>query len=183
MAYLGRVSHLLGDNDAARAYAQDALEIAQEMGERALQGDALIFLGFACASRGELTAAAEAYRQGLDIRRDMGQAHLATELLAGLARVCLAQGDLARARVHVEEILRHLEEGSLDGTEGPFRVYLTCYRVLLANDDPRAGEVLDKACAMLEERAAGITNAEQRRSFLESVPAHRELIEASSVST
>jgi adenylate cyclase len=182
LAYLSRVYHLRGNDADACAYAQDSLGIAEEMGERPLQGDALNYLGSAYARMGDLTAAADAYRRALTIRRDMGQAHLATEPLAGLARVLLARGDLVKARAHVEKILRHLAQGSLDGTEEPFRVYLTCYLVLLADHDSRAQEVLEQACAMLQKRAAAITSAEQRRSFLENLPAHRELIEASSPS-
>jgi hypothetical protein len=40
--------------------------------------------------------------------------------------------DPAWAQSHVDEILRDLERGSLDGTLDPFGVYLTCYRVLRA---------------------------------------------------
>jgi len=67
---------------------------------------------------------------------------------------------------------------TLDGTIEPLRVYLTCYRVLRANEDPRAGEVLSAAHRLLQERAARIDDEQLRRSFLENVAAHREIIEA-----
>jgi hypothetical protein len=73
--------------------------------------------------------------------------------------------------------MSHLETGSLDGTYEPMRVYLTCYRVLEASKDPRAAEVLATAHSLLQERAAKIEDEEMRRSFLENVPAHRELVE------
>ena len=50
------------------------------------------------------------------------------------------------------------------------------YRVLRANGDPRAEEVLEEAHNLLQERAAKITDEELRRSFLENVSAHREII-------
>jgi hypothetical protein len=99
------------------------------------------------------------------------------ETLAGLARVALAQDDLSQAQAHVQEILNHLEEGTLDGTYEPFRVYLTCYRVLETDGDPRAGEILATAYDLLQERAAKIKDEAMRCSFLENVPAHRELVE------
>jgi hypothetical protein len=85
---------------------------------------------------------------------------------------------LAQAQAQVEEILSYLEDGTLDGTDEPFQVYLTCYRVLCAGRDPRAGGVLVAAHRLLQERAARIEDEELRQSFLENVVAHREIIAA-----
>jgi hypothetical protein len=76
----------------------------------------------------------------------------------------------------VEEILGFLEENSLDGTDEPFRVYLTCYRVLQATGDPRAEEILDRAHRLLRERASRIGDESLWRSFLENVAAHGEIV-------
>ena len=67
---------------------------------------------------------------------------------------------------------------TLDGTDEPLRVYLTCYLVLRANHDPRAREILDAAYRLLQERATHIDDEELRRSFLENVAAHREIARA-----
>jgi hypothetical protein len=98
------------------------------------------------------------------------------ESLAGLARVSLAQGNQAQAQAYVEEILSHLESYTLAGIYEPFRVRLTCYRVLRANQDPRAEAVLNTAYHLLQEQAAKIADEELRRSFLENVAAHREIL-------
>jgi hypothetical protein len=50
--------------------------------------------------------------------------------------------------------------------------------VLAAADDPRAVEVLAEAYATLQERAARITDEALRRSYLENVPYHREILAA-----
>jgi hypothetical protein len=110
----------------------------------------------------------------------MGVRSRMMEPLAGLARVALAQGDTASALVHVEEILAYLETGSLAGTDAPFRVYLICYRVLQANHDARARSILQVAHELLQARAATIGDERLRRSFLENVPAHRDLMRESS---
>jgi hypothetical protein len=88
----------------------------------------------------------------------------------------MAQGYLELAQTQINEILKHLETEKLDGTDDPFRVYLTCYQVLRANDDPRAGHVLDTAYRLLQMRAGNIDDEQIRRSFLNNVPAHREIL-------
>ena len=101
--------------------------------------------------------------------------------MAGLARLCLAQGDLAQAQAHVEEILSYLEHRTLGNVHTlgePMRVYLTCYRVLRANGDSRAQDILEAAHSLLQEGAARIGDEGERRSFLENVAAHREIVGA-----
>jgi hypothetical protein len=76
----------------------------------------------------------------------------------------------------VDEILDYVvDHPAQHGTLEPMRVHLTCYRVLSANRDRRAGEVLDAAYHLLQERAGVIEDASSRRSYLENVPAHREI--------
>jgi adenylate cyclase len=176
LSFLSLLCHQLGENEVALKHSQLALDIAQQLGERNTQAYPLTYLGHAFVSLDRLTEAAEAYREALLLRREFGQPHMAMEPLAGLARVSLAQNDLAQAQVHVEQILGFLEENTLDGTEEPFRVYLTCYRVLHANQDPRAQVLLTTAHNLLQDQAAKIEDEGMRRSFLGSVPAHREIV-------
>jgi tetratricopeptide (TPR) repeat protein len=190
---LGLLSHHLNDNRTAQEYSQQALLIAQDIDDHRVQGGALTHLGHALEGLGQWIEAAEAYRQALTLRREFDQPHMAMESLAGLAHVSLAQGELAQAQTQVEEILNYLEtntpstgpsassgQGSghgLEGTEEPFRIYLTCYHVLRANQDPRAQEILVTAHRLLQEQAAKISDEKMRRFFLENVAAHREIVE------
>jgi hypothetical protein len=107
----------------------------------------------------------------------MGLQSEASESVAGLARVSLARGEVARAMAHVEEILSHLESGTPATMEQPLLLGLTCYRVLQASDDPRAATVLEEAHQLLQEIAAKFTDGDLRRSFLENVATHRELVQ------
>jgi Asp-tRNA(Asn)/Glu-tRNA(Gln) amidotransferase C subunit len=100
------------------------------------------------------------------------------ESIAGLACVRLAQGQVDAALAHAEEILDYLEENTLDGAIEPLRVHVTCHRVLRAQEDPRADELLARAHALLQQRAATITDAALRQSFLQNVPAHQEILQA-----
>jgi hypothetical protein len=75
--------------------------------------------------------------------------------------------------------LDYLEDHpALEGTLEPLRIYLTCYRVLSANGDGRAEEVLEAAYRLLQERAVTIEDQDLRRSYLENVAAHREIVAA-----
>jgi predicted ATPase/DNA-binding SARP family transcriptional activator/class 3 adenylate cyclase len=178
LMYTGLLSHHLGDDSAAREYSQHALSVIPNLDTLLAVELISVFdvLGHALAGLGCPAEAADAYRQALTLRRQWGQHHLAAEPLAGLARVALAQGDPARALAHVQEILDYLDgHPALLGTLEPLRIYMTCYRVLLANRDPRAGEILHAAYHLLQERAAKIDDENLRRSYLENVAAHREI--------
>jgi hypothetical protein len=74
--------------------------------------------------------------------------------------------------------LSYLEQGTLDGTDEPSWVYLTCYQVLNANYDSRAEIILSIAYNLLKERAAKIGNETGQQMFWENVPYHRELLAA-----
>jgi tetratricopeptide (TPR) repeat protein len=177
--YMGLLSHHLGDDRAAQTYSQQALHLVPnlELGWAVDLIHAFAVLAHALAGLGHPEQAAENYRQCLAMRRERGQHHLAVEPLAGLARVARAQGDRAAALAHVEEILDCVEEHpALYGTLEPLRIYLTCYRILQANGDGRAGKTLDAAFRLLQERAATIEDQHLRRSYLENVPAHREVV-------
>jgi class 3 adenylate cyclase/tetratricopeptide (TPR) repeat protein/ribosomal protein L40E len=176
LAALGLISLAQGDDEAARDFAQRALENGPadyHLGT----GDSALVLGHALAGLGDRAGATAAYRQALDRYRRSGFLNSPMEGLAGLARVALAQGEKPQALEHVEAILDHLQSHTLDGTYQPFRIRLTCYQVLRANDDPRAEEVLRTACNLLQERAAMIEDDHLRRWFLEEVPWHRELVQ------
>jgi tetratricopeptide (TPR) repeat protein len=175
---LSLLFHHRGEDEVAREYGQQTLTIARELGDRHNQGYALTFLGHALTGMEHLAEAADAYRQALTLRRALGQPSLAMEPLAGLAHVSLARGDLSGAQTQVDKILIHLETHTLDGTEEPFWVYLTCYHVLRSNQDPRAQVILNRAHSLLQERAAKIEDEDLRRSFLENVASHREIEEA-----
>jgi class 3 adenylate cyclase/tetratricopeptide (TPR) repeat protein len=180
-ALLGLLAHHQGAHEKALASCQQALQVAQESGYLYEQGNAWLYLGHILAALGDWPAATEAYAAALTLCCKIGRENQSLEARAGLARVALAQGNLPLARNHIEEVLTCLTRDPwLPGTDEPFRVYLTCSQVLLANRDARAPEILQTARALLQERAAQIECEWLRRSFLEKVAAHRELLAAQS---
>jgi tetratricopeptide (TPR) repeat protein len=176
LSFLSLLCHQMGEDEAALEHSQRALDITLQLGDRNTQAYPLTYLGHALVGLNRMNEAVENYQQAMNLRLEFDQPHLATEPIAGLARVYLAQDDLIQAQNHVDEIMDFLRDNTLDGTEEPFLVYLTCYRVLHANDDPRAQDVLNTAYTKLQEQAERIDDDELRHSFLENVAANREII-------
>ena len=178
LAWLALVAHYLGDDGAVLGMVTHAQP--PDRGTRWLLGPSpSVALGHALAALGQIAGAADAYGQEVALLRERGLLYRAMDPLAGLARVAQTQGDLAGALVHVEAILRYLEaRPALEGAMEPLRVYLTCYQVLQAHDDPRAEAVLEAGYRLLQARVANIDDEDLRRSYLENVPYHRELVAA-----
>jgi class 3 adenylate cyclase/tetratricopeptide (TPR) repeat protein len=177
---LGLVFHCLGDNETAREQCYRAVAIQQEIGDPHSEGYSLTYLGHALVGLGELEAAADAYDKAMRLRRELGQQGLAIDDQSGLARVALAQGDVEQAHARVEEILAWIEDHGLEGIEYPLQVYLTCYHVLAGTGDAeaagRAESILSEAHGILLKRAAGISDATLRLSFLENVAVNAEIM-------
>jgi tetratricopeptide (TPR) repeat protein len=179
LADLGLLSHCLGDHKTAQGYGEQSYHVARRCGNRWYQAYALLVLGHARASLGQLDQAVDAYQQALALYHELNVPHWTTDVLAGLARVALARGERAEAMACVKEILRHQQmHPKLECTQEPLRVFLTCYSVLMAVKDPRAEVVLEAAYRLLQERAEGIEEEALRRSYVESVPYHREIVAA-----
>ncbi len=174
---LGLIAHHLDEDQAACEYCLQALRIAQELGTPLIQGYALTYLGHALVGQERPAEAVEAYQQALSAWREVGQPYLDIETLAGLARVSMAQRELDQAAARVQEILGGLDANNLANTSESILIYLTCYRVLHATQDPRAQDILATAYHLLQERAAKISDEALQRSFLENVAAHREIVQ------
>ncbi len=178
LSNLGLLAHQRGDDQVARSLCEQALQIAEAMGDSRARGQALVYLGHALTGLEFLAEAIEMYQQALHLYREIDLVHLSMDVLAGLARVALMQGNIDQAVAYVELIEQHLKYAPLDGTAEPFRVYLTCYRVLKSNNSPHAHDLLHTAWMLLHTRAARITEEGRQRMFLEHVPAHRALLQA-----
>jgi len=176
---LASVYHYLEEHQNAQACSQEAFAVTQEIGNPYFQAGALTVLGHAQVGLGMMRQAAFTYQQAMLLWKQIGQMHHVLDPLAGLARISLKQGDLLQAQHYITEILDYLKENPmLDGTIEPLRVYLTCYQVLQANQDPQAKKILQSAYSVLQKRAAKISNEEMRHLFLTRVAAHQEIMQA-----
>jgi len=177
---LGTVARNQGNLSDARSWYQQALGTARTANHQQQEGVALWGLGNVALDSGELDRAEEMYRAAVAVFEAVGHEARVIEAVAGLAAVALARHDLAQAQTHVETILEYLAHTTLttNTTEEPFRVELICYQVLHTLGDSRAEGILESAYQRLQDRAARITDARLRRSFLENVPHHREIVAA-----
>jgi tetratricopeptide (TPR) repeat protein len=178
LAHLGRLSYLLKRRASAVANLNQAIEIAQELGD-------LVGLGYALTSKGHLLVelehfdkSVESFQKAIRIRQELGQNHLEVESLAGMAYCYFEQGDLHKAKQAADKVLDALDENNLDGVDDRFQIYLTCYRILEAQEDPRALSLLTRAYHLLQEQVRGIADGALRESFMRNVRSNREIIAA-----
>lgn len=176
--FLGLAYHYLGDDITALRYLDQTANLCQVAGDQRSLAYALHWSGQVLLARGELTNAADCYAQAADIRLLHHQPHLACQSQAGLARVRLAQGRPEQALALIDPVVAQLDQLRRQDVEDPCMLWLNCYLVLRANNDSRAGAVLDEAHAIVQERATRISDLEMRRSFLHNIPVHCQIVEA-----
>jgi predicted ATPase/DNA-binding SARP family transcriptional activator len=164
-----------GDVMQMIAAAEQALAAARQTGQRQRQADALVIVGRAYEHAERWESAEAAYAEALTCYESLGRAPLTAEPLAGLARIALQCGEHLAAVAQVERVLAILVEHPWAGLDDPFGLYVTCYRVLDMQRDPRASQVLRDAQNRLQTSAEQINDLTLRRSFMEVVEAHRFL--------
>jgi tetratricopeptide (TPR) repeat protein len=165
-----------GDNQQALADAERAWQIAEQVDIPTFRADSAVILGHARARMEQPALAAAAYQQAVAWYTTIGNLAMASEPQAGLVQLALAQDDRVGAQILVETLLPVLSERPRARVLTPFYAYLVCYDVLEASGDPRAAAVLQTARRLLQECAEQIPDTTLRRSFLENVVTHRELL-------
>ncbi len=167
-----------GEADEALAHAQAALDIALAVQNPESQARAWWCSGRAELARGQHAVAAAAFERAHALARadDSVNQH---DAAAGIAQAALAGGDVAAALRALAGVLAHVEGGdTLDGTDGPRLIQLTCHQVLAAAGDARARQMLRSTHAELQASAASITQPGLRQSFLVNIPEHRDIVAA-----
>lgn len=170
--------HHIEDNETAHEYSTRALAIARDLGDRHLEGDALTYQAHALVALERPTEALAIYEQAVGLRDELGDETLALESRAGLARAALRMQQTKQACDQVEVIMAFLDQNPLENVEETFRVYETCVTVLQASDDERATGLLRTTHDLLQNAAAKISDLTMRRSFLDNVLTHRNLIDS-----
>lgn len=161
----------------ALIYAQQAQQIIQTGDLLSRRADAAMILAHAQAAMQQWSDATASYQAAIACYTQLGNAVLAVEAQAGLAKIALAQEDITQAQQWVERLLPILAEQPRAGFTTPFAVYLTGYRVLSANQDARAVALIEVAYHLLQEYAASIHDDQWRKTFLENVQVHRQLLQ------
>ncbi len=175
---MAHIAFLRGDPGAAIGWSDQAREVAQQLKDPDLNASLLSTRGHVHAALGEAEQAAVCYRASVAIYHEIGRPTMPPEPIAGLARLALARGSVVEAMHLVADVVAHFDAGgTVDGTEDPLWIYLTCHDVLAAAASPRAIEFLRRAHEILMQRAAPLEPAE-RATFLGNVPSHRAIVAA-----
>lgn len=175
---LGSLLVIQADYGQALALYQAALTLAQAIGYQRCTALALRSLGHLAREQNQPDVAKAHYTAALAGARQNNFSGYALEALAGLAVVALDQGEPTLAQRLVGDVLAALDAEALAQANEPFRIYLTCYRILQATGDHRATPLLVQAHQRLQQLAALITDESLRHSYLQAIPMHREIIAA-----
>jgi class 3 adenylate cyclase/tetratricopeptide (TPR) repeat protein len=109
LVLMARVLRMAGDHDGAIAAARQAHELATELGESALQGQASFILGVAYSAIGDFSRAAELLRRNVETAdRESGTpgTDVRIQSQAWLAQTLGVLGAFTEGRRHGEEALR-----------------------------------------------------------------------------
>ncbi|MCB9133841.1 MAG: tetratricopeptide repeat protein [Anaerolineales bacterium] len=174
---LGETFYYLKMYQEAIASYRQALFLARQLKDREGEALNLFHMGNVLRDNGNLDLAEKHYHQALSLHRELGRTQYEPEDLAALADVALLKQNLPQAMHYLHEITPLLMQNpTLDGSEEPFRVYLTCYHVLTETQAPAAHSLLERAHTLLTSRAARILDPDMHRKFLENNPWHREVL-------
>jgi predicted ATPase len=165
-----------GRLEEAEAYGREALRLGQVHQLVEPEACAWLHLGYVLLERAQLAAAATAFDHSRTSWLTLDQMPLVIEATAGLAAVAWHRGDPDEALAQTETVLNYLDTQPLYGGDEPFQVYVTCYQILHAHDDPRAAQILAEARQQIESRLALLPDEQTRHAFLTNIPAHRTLM-------
>ncbi|RIK33150.1 MAG: hypothetical protein DCC55_35520 [Chloroflexi bacterium] len=177
---LGFLLSKLGEHELALAYCNEALAIAEELHSPVDKGMAAYRLGRVLFALQRWDAARAAYQSALPLLQDKPQ--LAVEVLAGLVELALAQQEVNQQQEALEEMVRYLETRPV-GINEPAYVHWICYQALHELGDPRADRLLAFGYNLIQERAALIENESWRRSYLDQIAVHRDILERQEATT
>jgi tetratricopeptide (TPR) repeat protein/transcriptional regulator with XRE-family HTH domain len=123
---------------------------------------------------GDADLARHHYRKSLDLRKQTGQAALVVDSQAGLLRIALAQDRRDDISMLLDSISTAIAERGVDGIEHLSRLYVTLAHAwnAVGRPDLCRQAVLDGK-AMLDERAAHISDPAIRALYLENVSSNR----------
>ncbi len=152
----------------------EGLQLTGVSGGRSVRADYMTAHGHILAALQRSTEAASSYEAALADYAALGLSWHAVEPRTGLADIALQAGDSAQALAHVRQLLPLLATYPLLGNAQTLPIFLTCYQILVAHQDPAALTVLARGYELLHQNASHIADNVLRQTYLE-LPAHRAL--------
>lgn len=176
LGLLSRVCFDIGQLAQSEKYCLEALDIAQNAGVKYYEKFSWWMLGRVYLALGKIDQAESEFQKAMD---EVEEGRQNNSVLASFAEIELTRGNFEKALSLVDVVL-------VEGTDLPFEIdnkdrleiLLTCFKVLVANDDERKTAVLDSAYQILFKQVENISDKSVRQAFLQNVPANREILAA-----
>ncbi|MDB9517323.1 CHAT domain-containing protein [Roseofilum reptotaenium CS-1145] len=153
---IGITYNYLGQVQEAQSFLNQALELGQQRGDRAVIANSLTHLGEVASSQGEMPTALDYYRQALEIRKQIGDRAGSGIILNQIGALYISQEDYRRAIPPLQEAItlwESLRPGLRDGDKvSLFETQVTTY------------EQLQQALIAEEQAEAALEIAERSRA-------------------
>ena len=150
LATLGDVRRVVGRADAAKDAYQEAVALAEALGERRTLARLLSWLGRCHQVLGALPEALEHVERSLAAADEVGDDAVATRALILAARMAYFKGDIMQAIAYAERALERARAGDFTGQVGEALGMLGYFYVASDPDKARAGvEHLEQSQACL----------------------------------
>ncbi len=173
----GLLNYYLGNFEKSSRCYHKAIELAKAVENQKMEAGAYLNLGNTLISQGLLDEAREAIAQHIALSQCMEHESEMIEPKTYLALVAWKEGKLDEALDYVKDILDYLNGKTAKVFDFSPEILLTCYKILHANQDPQAEDVIGKAYSLLMESAEKITDEAMRKSYLENVAVNCEIQE------
>ena len=141
-------------------------------------GASSYYLGLCLEAAGDSAAASESYHDARDVLIEINVAGIPMDALAGLVRCEIEQGHIDQACAYADDLLGYLRKEGPHGMEFPLMAYQTCaqvFEVCGKSEDAKAAWKM--GYDELMARAEKISDSRWRKSFLENIPEHRQMLE------
>jgi class 3 adenylate cyclase/predicted ATPase len=155
-----------GDPGRAVGFARAAEEASRSALSPLERGHAQLVRGYAELGTGARSAAERLFEAAEESFSSLDVRAMTRESRVARASVALARGDLSHAVRLVEPALECLDRAGLEGVGRPALLLRTCWQVLDAAGDPRAGEVLRAGQRSLREIAGRVGDPDLTSRFL-----------------
>ncbi len=175
---LGLILREMGLRQDVQTYYERALALMKATKDPRGIGIVLINLGALQTDQGHYAEALPYLQQALELISQAGTKGLEVELFSEIGRAHWGQGELPLALGNSERAVRLIEERHGFPTD-EYRFYYTHSQILHAcGQTDQARVYLQKACEDVQRIAAQLHDEELKKSFLENILIHREIIQA-----
>ncbi|HQY91069.1 tetratricopeptide repeat protein, partial [Caldilinea sp.] len=176
---LGQIERECGDSTAALARLDRSRQWAHDNADLEFEAQCLTEAALTAQTAGWLDEAERYANRALHLYTTLDVRATMTTDLATLALVQLARGRPRAARAATRTLLEILDASEPHQIEYPQRdLYVAALTASACGEDAHAAELLSRAYTVVQTRAANISDAALRHSYLENVRINRDVLQA-----